>query len=126
MFCLLNSDLGLSKISCIDDCHHHEPLQYISNSGLVSICPSQPKVLRCPCMQLYWARSRASSTLEIMCLHASAYNLSIKLQYGISVPVQNTVYNSRPRVSYHEMFFERHHYKLVLRDINDEPQRPEL
>ena len=32
MICLLNGDLGLSKISCIDDRHNHEPLQYISNT----------------------------------------------------------------------------------------------
>ena len=32
MFCLLNGDLGLSKISCMDDRHNHEPLQYISNT----------------------------------------------------------------------------------------------
>ena len=32
MFCLLNGDLGLPKISCLDDRHIHEPLQYISNT----------------------------------------------------------------------------------------------
>ena len=32
MFCLLNGDLGLWKISCMDDRRNHKPLQYISNT----------------------------------------------------------------------------------------------
>ena len=32
MFRLLNGDLGLSQISCTDDHHNHEPLQYTSNT----------------------------------------------------------------------------------------------
>ena len=32
MFSLLNSDIGLSNISCMNDHHNHEPLQYISNT----------------------------------------------------------------------------------------------
>ena len=34
MFCLLNGDLGLSKISCMDDCHIHKPRNIFQTENL--------------------------------------------------------------------------------------------
>ena len=40
MFCILEGDLGLSKISCMDDRHNHKLwlLQYISNKEYQDVC----------------------------------------------------------------------------------------
>ena len=38
MFCILEGDLNLSKISCMDDRHNHELLQYISHTEYQDVC----------------------------------------------------------------------------------------